>query len=69
MKNSTFVISQGKVVVAEYDDYSYPLHSSGYCSTLPTEYQRDLIKELHDVCREVAGLDIIEKEKPKIGFY
>lgn len=49
-------------------DYSYPLHASGYASTLPVDDELDIIKALHDVVREVTGKEVGRPPKPRIGF-
>lgn len=51
------------------DYYSYPLHQSGYATTLPAEPAgRDFAAELRAVVREVTGKDVPEPEPRRIGF-
>ena len=50
------------------DEYSYPLHTTGSASTLPTEAARDFGAELRAVVKEVTGKDVPEPEKTRIGF-
>ena len=52
-----------------FDEYSYPLHSSGYVSTLPQE-DRDYIKEaLEQSVFEITGKAVEQPVKIKMGFY
>lgn len=50
------------------DEYSYPLHQSGYVSTLPVDHSNDIVQRLRDVVREVTGIEVQTPEKPRIGF-
>ena len=50
------------------DEYSYPLHSSGSCSTLPGTDENEVIKQLHEVIKEVTGKEVVPKAKPRMGF-
>ena len=50
------------------DEYSYPLHTTGMASTLPSEAERDFGAELRAVLKEVTGEVVPEPVKARIGF-
>lgn len=50
------------------DEYAYPLHMTGQATTLPVEPEDEVIKRLHEIVKEVTGIDIQRPEKPRIGF-
>lgn len=56
-----------KVIVMD-DEYSYPLHLTGFASTLPAEEEDDTISRLHDVVREITGRPVETPAKPRMGF-
>jgi len=51
------------------DEYSYPLHQSGYASTLPVDKdENNVIDRLHDVVREITGMPVEKPTPRRIGF-
>ena len=50
------------------NEYSYPLHTSGHVSTLPSEPDDPVIERLHEVVREVTGVAVEKQPKPRMGF-
>ena len=51
------------------DEYSYTVHQTGYCSTLPPE-DPDWIKEaLEKSVEEITGKSVELPAKLKMGFY
>ena len=51
------------------DEYSYPLHQSGYVSTLPVDKdENDVISRLHDVVREITGKPVEKPTPRRFGF-
>jgi hypothetical protein len=51
------------------DEFSYPIHTTGYAGTLPVAEERDIGAELRAIFKEVTGKDAPEPpEKPRIGF-
>jgi len=50
------------------DEYSYPLHNSGSVSTLPVPQEDDVIARLHQAVKDVTGKDVVQPEKPRMGF-
>jgi hypothetical protein len=46
------------------DYWSYPLHMSGHATTL-YDYEIDRVKLLHQVVKEVTGVEV---KKKRIGF-
>lgn len=50
------------------DEYSYPLHSSGHVSTLPSEQEDDAITQLHQAVFDVTGKRVDPPAKPRMGF-
>mgnify|MGYP000169731078 CR=1 FL=1 len=51
------------------DDYSYPLHQSGFVSTLPIEESNRIIEALRESIYEITGKRVEQPEQPKMGFY
>ena len=50
------------------DEYTYPMHMTGQATTLPVGQEDDVIKRLHEIVKEVTGIEIHRPEKPRIGF-
>lgn len=51
------------------DEYSYTVHQTGYCSTLPEE-EPDYIKQaLEKSVEEITGKPVEQPVKLKMGFY
>ena len=50
------------------DEYSYPLHSQGSVSTLPGTDEDEVVKQLHQVVKEITGKDVEQLPKRRIGF-
>ena len=57
-----------KVITLD-DEYSYPLHSSGSVSVIPgVDDDDDIVQQLHDVVREITGVEVERKQKQRMGF-
>lgn len=56
-----------KTIVLD-DQYSYPLHTSGHVSCLPTEQENESIRLLHEAVKEVTGRDVDQPQKLRMGF-
>lgn len=50
------------------DEWNYPLHLTGHISTLPPEPEDDLVRQLHDVVREITGKPVDVPQRARIGF-
>lgn len=50
------------------DDWSYPIHTTGYVSTLPNEPENDALDRLHQAVFDVTGKRVEKPDKPRIGF-
>lgn len=50
------------------DQYTYPMHMTGQATTLPVEQEDDVINRLHEVVKEITGIEVVKAEKPRIGF-
>ena len=50
------------------DEYSYPLHTTGHVSTLPSEQEDQNIADLHQAVFDVTGKRVEQPAKPRIGF-
>ena len=50
------------------DEYSYPLHQTGFASTLPAEPEDKAIADLHQAVFEVTGKRVEQPAKPRMGF-
>lgn len=50
------------------DEYHYPLHMTGYASTLPVDDPHDPVKALHEVVAEVTRKPVPKPAVRRIGF-
>jgi hypothetical protein len=51
------------------EEYSYPLHTVGTASGSYQEDQADdVVSRLHQVVKEVTGVEVERPQKPRIGF-
>lgn len=50
------------------DECDYPLHLTGFVSTLPAEQEDDTIKRLHQAVLDVTGKAVEAPVKPRMGF-
>ena len=57
-----------KVITLD-DEFSYPLHLSGSVSVIPgVDDDEDIVQQLHDVVREITGVEVERKQKQRMGF-
>lgn len=58
-----------KVVATVDEEFTpYPLHLTGYASTLPADEANDVVARLHAVVREVTGKEVETPPKARMGF-
>lgn len=52
----------------DYDEYSYSLSGLGQATTLGPDEQNEAVRLLRECVKEVTGIDVEDKPKPRIGF-